>query len=225
MRLLLISSSNVHGYGFLDHAEPEIRRFLAGRKTVAFVPFAAHDHKAYTAKVSERFGRMGFEIVSIQDLENADAIFVGGGNTFRLLKKLQERKLLDPIRERVLAGLPYLGSSAGTVISAPTIKTTNDMPIVECPSLNSLGLVPFQLNCHYLDLDPASTHKGETREERIREFLEENSTPVVGLREGTMLLVENGSVTLLGMKPARIFRRGEDPVEVEPGRVLTLSAF
>ena len=111
------------------------------------------------------------------------------------------------------------------MITAPAIKTTNDMPIVECPSLNSLGFVPFQLNCHYLDADPASTHKGETREERITEFLEENSTPVIGLREGTMLLVENGSATLLGMKPARIFRRGEPPAEVEPGTVLTLSAF
>lgn len=225
MRLLLISSSNVHGYGYLDHAEPEIRRLLERRKSVAFVPFAAHDHVAYTAKVRERFERMGFEIVSIHDLDSAEAIFVGGGNTFRLLKKLQERKLLDPIRERVRAGLPYIGSSAGTVITAPTIRTTNDMPIVECTSLNSLGFVPFQINCHYLDPDPASTHKGETREERLREFLEENRTPVIGLREGTMLLVENGSATLLGMKPARVFHRGEDPAEVQPGTVLSLAAF
>ncbi len=226
MRLLLISSSNVHGYaGYLDHAEPEIRLFLAGRKRVAFVPFAAHDHEAYTEKVRERFGRMGFEISSVDDLESAEAIFVGGGNTFRLLKTLQDRKLLEPIRERVRAGLPYIGSSAGTAIAAPTIRTTNDMPIVECASLSSLGFVPFQLNCHYLDPDPASTHKGETREVRILEFLEENRTPVIGLREGTMLLVENGSATLLGMKPARIFRRGEKPAEVEPGTVLALSGF
>lgn len=225
MRLLLISSSNVHGYGFLDHAEPEIRRFLAGRKRVAFVPFAAHDHAAYTAKAAERFGRMGFEIVPVDDLQRADAVFVGGGNTFRLLRTLQMRSLLDPIRDRVRAGIPYIGSSAGSVIAAPTIKTTNDMPIVDCSSLTALGLIRFQLNCHYLDPDPNSTHKGETREDRIREFHEENPTPVVGLREGTMLLVENASATLLGMKPARLFRPGGEPLEVEPGTALPFSAF
>ena len=208
----------MHGYGFLDHPEPEIRRFLTGRKRVAFVPFAAHDHDAYTAKVRERFGRMGFEIVRF-DAE-ADAIFVGGGNTFRLLKTLYDRKFLTVIRDRVRGGLPSIGSSAGSVITAPTIRTTNDMPIVECPSLDSLGLIPFQINGHYLDVDPDSTHKGETREERIREFHEENTTPVVGLREGTMLWVEDGSSKLLGLKPARIFRRGKEPIEVDPGTVL-----
>lgn len=225
MRLLLISSSNVHGYGYLDHPEPEIRRFLAGRKRVAFVPFAAHDHEAYTAKIHERFAPMGFEIVALEAIDRADAVFVGGGNTFRLLKRLQDHRLLDPIRDRVRGGLPYIGSSAGSVITAPTIRTTNDMPIVQCASLKSLGLIPFQLNCHYLDADPNSTHKGETREERIREFHEENPADVVGLREGTMLLVEDGSATLLGMRPARIFRRGQEPSEVEPGTVLPIAAF
>ena len=223
MRLLLISSSNVHGYGYLDHPEPEIRRLLDGRKRVAFVPFAARDHAAYTETVRERFGRMGFEIVGVDALEKADAIFVGGGNTFRLLKTLYDRNLLDPIRKRVRAGTPYIGSSAGSVITAPTIRTTNDMPIVEPPSLTSLGIIPFQLNCHYLDPDPNSTHKGETRELRITEFHEENTTPVVGLREGTMLWVQNRSSTLLGLKPARIFRRGQAPVELEPGSDLGLT--
>jgi dipeptidase E len=223
MRLLLISSSNVHGYGYLDHPEPEIRRLLDGRKRVAFVPFAAHHHAAYTETVRERFGRMGFEIVGVDALQKADAIFVGGGNTFRLLKTLYDRNLLDTIRKRVRGGTPYIGSSAGSVITAPTIRTTNDMPIVEPPSLTSLGLISFQLNCHYLDPDPDSTHKGETRELRITEFHEENTTPVVGLREGTMLWVQNQSSTLLGLKPARIFRRGEAPVEVEPGSDLGLT--
>jgi dipeptidase E len=218
MKLLLISSSNVHGYGFLDHPEPDIKRLLKGKKRVAFVPFAAFDHDAYTAKVSERFGRMGFSIVPIDQLDGADAIFVGGGNTFRLLKKLYDRNLLDTIRQRVRAGMPYIGSSAGSVITAPTIRTTNDMPIVEPPSLNALGLIPFQINGHYLDPDPTSTHKGETREERIREFHEENETPVVGLREGTMLLVEDDAYTLLGMKPARIFLRRRQPIEVGQGK-------
>jgi Peptidase E len=220
MRLLLISSSNVHGYGFLDHSEPEIRAFLGAGGRVAFVPFAAHDHAAYTAKVRERLGKMDLDVVSVDDLDEADAIFVGGGNTFRLLKTLYERDLLDPIRERVRSGLPYLGSSAGTVIAAPTMKTTNDMPIVYPPSFAALDLVSFQINPHYLDVDPQSTHKGETREERIRELLDENGTAVVGLREGSMLRVEDAATTLLGAKTARIFRRGRDPVELEPGSTL-----
>src|SRR5262249_18818479 len=160
------------------------------RRTVAFVPFAAHDHAAYTAKIRERFGRMGFEVVPVEAIERADAVFVGGGNTFRLLKALYERSLLDDLRGRVRRGPSYGGSSAGSIVTSPTIRTTNDMPIVEPPSLTSLGFIPFQLNCHYLDLDPNSTHKGETREERLREFHEENPSPVVGLREGTCLFVE-----------------------------------
>jgi len=219
MRLLLISSSNVHGYGYLDHPEPAIRAFLGAGRRVAFVPFALRDHAAYTAKIRERLARMDLEVVSTDHLDAADAIFVGGGNTFRLLKTLYERDLLSPIRDRVRAGLPYLGSSAGTVIAAPTMMTTNDMPVVEPPSFNSLALVPFQINPHYLDPDPQSTHKGETREERIREFLEENETPVVGLREGSTLRVENDTTTLLGEKTARIFRRGEEAVEAAPGEI------
>jgi dipeptidase E len=217
MRLLLISSSNVHGYGYLDHPEREMRAFLGAARRVAFVPYAARDHTAYTAKVRERLGRMGLDVIPIDDLDRADAVFVGGGNTFRLLKTLYDRGLLSPIRDRVGAGLPYLGSSAGTVIAAPTMQTTNDMPIVEPPSFAALGLVNFQINPHYLDPDPQSTHKGETREERIREFLEENATPVIGLREGSTLRVENGITTLLGEKTARVFRREQEPVEMEPG--------
>ena len=219
MRLLLISSSNVHGYGYLDHPEPAIRAFLGAGRRVAFVPFALRDHAAYTAKIRERLARMDLEVVSTDHLDAADATFVGGGNTFRLLKTLYERDLLSPIRDRVRAGLPYLGSSAGTVIAAPTMMTTNDMPVVEPPSFNALALVPFQINPHYLDPDPQSTHKGETREERIREFLEENETPVVGLREGSTLRVENDTTTLLGEKTARIFRRGEEAVEAAPGEI------
>jgi dipeptidase E len=218
MRLLLISSSTVHGYGFLDQPEPEIRSFLGDRQRVAFVPFAAHDHAAYTEKVRERLGRMSLEVIDVDDLDRADAIFVGGGNTFRLLKTLYDRKLVDVIRERVRDGLPYIGSSAGTVIAGPTMRTTNDMPIVYPPSFDSLALVPFQINPHYLDADPLSTHKGETREDRIREFHEENETVVVGLREGSVLRVEDGT-TMLGEKTARVFRRGIAPVEVEPGAI------
>lgn len=220
MRLLLISSSNVHGYGYLDHAEPEIRRILENVRSVAFVPFAQKDHDAYTSILRERLGRMGFNVTQVrgrEDVASAEALFVGGGNTFRLLKTIYELDLLDAMRERVRDGVPYIGSSAGTNLATPSIRTTNDMPIVYPPSFDALALVPFQINPHYLDSDASSTHKGETREERIREFLEENDVPVVGLREGSMLRVENGATKLVGNKPARIFRRGADPAELAVG--------
>ena len=224
MNLLLISSSNVYGYGYLDHAEPEIRRILEGVRTVAFVPFALRDHDAYTARVRERLGRMGFEVTQVRgrgDIESSEAIFVGGGNTFRLLETLYERDLLYAIRRRVeVDGVPYIGSSAGTNMAMPTIKTTNDMPILYPRSFDALGLVSYHINPHYLDPDPNSTHKGETREERIREFLEENDAVVIGLREGTMLRVTDGVTTLLGEKNARVFRRGAEPQEVPPGSTL-----
>ena len=219
-RLLLISSSNVHGYGYLDHAEPEVKSFLGSIKHVAFIPFAIQDRVAYTAKVAERLAKMGFRVD--EDVDKGEAIFVGGGNTWRLLKTLYENGLLAKIRNRVLSGTPYIGSSAGSNIAGPTIRTTNDMPIVQPPSFEALNLVPFQLNPHYLDADPNSTHMGETREQRIREFHEENTTPVVGIREGTMLRVENGVTTVKGSRPARLFRRGQEPVEIEPGSPLEL---
>jgi dipeptidase E len=167
---------------------------------------------------------MGYTLESVHWMENpppaiqrADAIFVGGGNTFRLLKALQDLDLLEPIRRRVKNGTPYIGSSAGANVAGPTIKTTKDMPIVQPRSFDSLGLVPFQISPHYLDPDPASTHMGETQEERILQFLEENETPVAGIREGAWLLIENGAVTLRGQTDARIFRRGHAPVEITPG--------
>jgi dipeptidase E len=211
MRLLLISSSMVHGYGYLDHAESQIRDHLGNSKRVAFVPFALFDRDAYTAKVRERLSRMGYEVSQVKsagDLD-AEAIFVGGGNTFRLLKTLYELNMLDPIRKLVRGGRLYIGSSAGSIIAAPTMRTTNDMPIVEPKSLDALGLVPYQINGHYIDADPSSTHMGETRETRLAEYLEENTTPVIGIREGTMLRVDDATTTVTGTKPAKVFRRGE----------------
>ena len=226
-RLLLISNSTLFGSGFLDHAEVEIRDFLGNVERVLFVPFALHDQDGYAAKVTERLGPMGYPVQSIQVatdkqelVRNAEAIFIGGGNTFRLLKALYEFELLALIRERVNEGMPYMGSSAGSNVAGPTIRTTNDMPIVEPPSLNALGLVSFQINPHYLDPDPGSEHMGETREERILQFLEDNPTPVVGLREGAMLRIEQGTTVLKGSTGARIFRRGQPPVEVQPVAVL-----
>ena len=220
MRLLLISSSTVHGYGYLDHPEPEIRSVFAGARRIAFIPFAIQDHEAYTKKVRERLAKMNLEVIQVRnaaDLESVDGVFVGGGNTFRLLKALYETKVLGAIRDRVRAGLPYAGSSAGSNVAGPTIKTTNDMPIVYPPSFDALGLFPYQLNPHYLDTDPASTHMGETREQRILEYLEENETPVVAIREGCAIRVDDKTMTLAGSKGARIFRRGREPQEVTAG--------
>lgn len=223
-RLLLISNSTLHGSGYLDHAEREIRDFLGDAKRVLFVPYALHDRDKYAAQARERFAAMGYELDSIhttnepaQAVRNTDAIFIGGGNTFRLLKALYDHDLLGAIRQRVTDGMLYIGSSAGSNVAAPTIRTTNDMPIVQPPSFEALGLVSFQINPHYLDADPNSTHKGETREERIVQFLEENETPVVGLREGAMLRIEDGRTLLKGSTGARIFRRGSEPVEILPG--------
>ena len=223
-QLLLISNSTLHGSGYLDHAEMEIRDFVGGRTSVLFVPYAVHDRRAYAAKTQERFREMGLSLTSIHDVSNmpravdeAEVIFVGGGNTFRLLKGLHDHDLLGLIRRRVAAGVPYIGSSAGSIVACPTLKTTKDMPVVQPSAFEALRLVPFQISPHYLDPDPASTHMGETQEERIVQFLEENEETVVGLREGSILLVRDGAVALKGPTTARIFRRGEKPFEATPG--------
>ena len=223
-RVLLISNSTLYGSGYLDHAADEICDFLGVVKTVLFVPYALYDRDAYATTARERFKKMGYELSSIhtsssptRTVEEAESIFIGGGNTWRLLKSLYDLALLDPIRRRVESGMTYIGSSAGSNIAGPTIKTTNDMPIVEPPSFDALGLVSFQLNPHFLDPDPNSTHMGETREERLRQFHEENDTPVAGLREGAMIRIENGEMTLKGSSGARIFRKGLEPLEVLPG--------
>jgi dipeptidase E len=229
MHILLISNSTLYGSGYLDHAEDEIRSFLGDIKRVLFVPYALFDRDTYAATAQKRFQKMGYDLTSIhtatnpaQAVNDTDAIFIGGGNTFRLLKTLYDLDLLGPIRERVADGMRYIGSSAGSNVAAPTIKTTNDMPIVQPPSFDALGLVSFQINPHYLDPDPNSKHMGETREERIRQFLEENDTPVVGLREGAMLRIENGETILRGSTGARIFRKGVEPIELLPGAQLDL---
>jgi dipeptidase E len=226
-RVLLISNSTLYGSGYLDHAESEIRDFLGGVGRVLFVPYALYDLDAYSSTARERFKRMGYELDSVhtaadpgQAVNDAEAIFIGGGNTFRLLKSLYDFDLLNPIRRRAAEGMPYVGSSAGSNVAGPTIRTTKDMPIVEPPSFDALGLVSFQISPHFLDPDPSSTHMGETQEERILQYLEENDRTVVGLREGAMVRAELGSNVLKGSSGARVFRRGHDPVEVEPGAKL-----
>jgi dipeptidase E len=223
-RVLLISNSTLYGSGYLDHAEGEIRSCLGGVRTVLFVPYALYDRDAYAAMVQERFARIGYTLESIhkagdphQAVNNAESIFVGGGNTFRLLKALYDTDTLNAIRARVKNGMPYIGSSAGSNVAGPTIKTTKDMPIVQPPSFDALGIIPFQISPHFQDPDPNSTHMGETQEERIRQFLEENDTPVFGLREGAMVRVYKGAMILKGSSGARIFRKGLEPVETVPG--------
>jgi dipeptidase E len=229
MRLLLISTSAVHGTGYLDHAETEIRSFLGAVRRLLFVPFALYDHNAYAHKARQRFAQMGYEVTSLHQVDDmgkairaAEAVFVGGGNTFRLLKSLYDFEVLRVIGERVRSGMPYIGSSAGSNVACPTIRTTNDMPIVEPPSLAALNLFPYQINPHYLDRDARSTHLGETREERLLQYLEENEIPVVGLREGAMIRCENGEAMLKGTHGARIFKRALPPFELEPGANLRL---
>ena len=224
MRILLISNSTIHGRGYLDHVEDEIRDFLGVARNILFFPFALHDRDGYAARATARFAAMGYEMTSAHNATDPDkavseagAIFIGGGNTFRLVKALQDLGFIDPIRRRVRDGVPYIGSSAGSNVAGPTIKTTKDMPIVQPRSFDSLGLVPFQISPHFQDPDPNSIHMGETQEERILQFLEENPTPVLGMREGAWVRAENGQVVLGGTRGARIFRRGESPVEKTTG--------
>jgi dipeptidase E len=226
-RLLLLSNTTNHGQGPLDHVIGEIDAFLGPVRRLVFIPFALQDRAGYTARIGGRLASIGIEVEGLTSdeagrrrLERAEAVFTGGGNTFRLLKTLQDAGLLPVLRERARAGMPYLGSSAGTNIAAPTIRTTNDMPIVQPASFDALGLVSFQINPHYLDPDPGSTHMGETREQRIKEFHEENETPVVGLREGAWIRVEGDHATLGGARGARIFRRGQEPEERKSGESL-----
>jgi dipeptidase E len=222
--ILLISNSTVHGRGYLDHVEQQIKSFLGPARKVLFFPFALFERDDYAAKARARFAAMGYSLETahaVSDphkaIEETDGIFIGGGNTFRLLKALEDLDLLDPIRRKVKDGTPYIGSSAGSNVAGPTIKTTKDMPIVQPRSFDSLGIVPFQISPHFQDPDPNSKHMGETQEERIVQFLEENETPVVGIREGAWLVCEKGAVTLRGEAGARIFRRGKIPVEAKPG--------
>ncbi len=227
-RLLLISNSTQHGSGYLEHCGAAIRDFLGNAKTVAFVPYALANHDGYAARARQAYGEMGYELTSVHEVADpaelvagTDAVFIGGGNTFRLLKTLYDKDLVVPISARAASGMAYIGTSAGSNVACISIRTTNDMPIVYPPTFDALGLVPFNINPHYLDPDPSSSHMGETRETRIREFHEENEPPVVGLREGCWLRVEGDVMTLGGTMRARLFHRGADPVEHEPGADLS----
>jgi len=226
-RLLLLSNSRDAAGNYLQHPRAVLRDFLGPRVTAAlFVPFAGVtvSFEEYAARARIPFAEMGYELRSVHAerdpaaaVREAEAIVVGGGNTFHLLARLYDAGLLDPIRERVGAGVPYVGWSAGSVVACPTIRTTNDMPIVEPPSLAALGLVPFQINAHFTDFHPPG-FQGETRRERLAEFVAANpGVPVIGLPEGTLLRVEGDDGTLLGDLRAPVFRHGYATVEYQPG--------
>lgn len=226
MRLLLISNSTNAGEPYLAYPMPRIEEFLRGVREVVFVPYAAvtFSYAEYERRVQERFAALGIRVRSVHRAENpaamirrAEAICVGGGNTFALAKKMQEQGLMRAIRSRVKAGVPYVGWSAGSNVACPTICTTNDMPIVEPESFGAIGAVKFQINPHYLDANPEG-HAGETRETRLLEYIAANPRRyAVGLREGCMLRYENGRLELLGSRPMRIFKKGVTPYEVQPG--------
>ena len=227
MRLLLISNSTNAGEEYLDYPKNEIRKFLGEKSVKAlFIPYAAvtFSYDDYEKKVADRFREVGHDIISIHNFKDpvkavndAEAIVVGGGNTWNLLKMIQDNGLIEPVRKKVFAGTPYIGWSAGSNMACPTIRTTNDMPIIEPRSFDGFKLIKFQINPHYLDANPEG-HAGETREQRIMEFLAVNpGIFVAGLREGTMLLIENGSIRLIGPRKLRVFHQGKDPAEYYQG--------
>jgi dipeptidase E len=224
MRLLLISNSTNQGEAYLDYPKNNIKEFLGHRPVKAlFIPYAAitFSFDTYEEKVSERFREIGHDIVSIHHfndpvtaVKEASAIVVGGGNTWKLLKMIRDNNLIDIVQQKVHSGIPYIGWSAGSNVACPTIRTTNDMPVVEPDSFRAFNLIPFQINPHYLDANPAG-HAGETREQRIEEFIETNpGVFVAGLREGTMLVRKNEKINLFGPRKIRVFKKGFAPAEL-----------
>jgi len=221
--LLLVSTSTVHGSPYLSYIMADVVRFFSGTKNLLFVPYARPGGislEEYSDTASQAFGDAGLSIKGIQEwdtpqkaIEECDGIFTGGGNTFLLLKTLQENGLIGLLREKVLSGTPYMGTSAGSNIAGKTINNTNDMPIVYPLSFEALGLVSFNLNPHYLDPDPMSKHMGETRETRIKEFHTQNDIPVFGIREGTALEIQGENWKIIGEHTVRVFTKGKEPFE------------
>jgi len=229
--IIIASTSTIHGSGYLEYLLDELNVFFKSVDTILFIPYARPggiSHEEYTEKVKMVFSNINKQVKGIHEyknpketLKNAEAIFVGGGNTFVLVNQIYKNDLFDILKTSVLNGKPYLGTSAGSNICGLTVNTTNDMPIVYPPSFKTLGFVPFNINPHYLDPNTSSKHMGETRETRIREFHAFNTQPVVGLREGTWLAVKNDSIILKGNLTARIFEYDKTPYEVPPETELT----
>ncbi len=224
MKLLLLSNSTNPGEAYLDYPKHNIKAFLGNSPIeVLFIPYAAvtFSYDEYEKKVSDRFSELGYRVKGIHRFEDpieavqqAKVIVVGGGNTWKLVRELHDNNLMDAIRKKVKEGTPYIGWSAGSNVACPTLRTTNDMPITDPKTFNTFNLVPFQINPHYLDVHP-SNHGGETREMRIQEFIEINpDVYVVGLREATMFWIEGKKIKLIGSRSARIFKKGENPIEL-----------
>ncbi len=225
-KILLASTSTLYNGDYLDYLLPDLKLHFANCNTVLFIPFASPSgisHDEYTKKVSVAFAKINLQVKGIHEynnyieaVQNAEGIFTGGGNTFLLVSELYKNNLIDVLKQVIESGIPYLGTSAGINIAGLTINTTNDMPIVLPKSFNTLGLIPFNLNPHYLDGDKQSKHMGETRETRINEFHCVSSIPVLGLREGSWLAIDDVNIILKGDLTARLFRQNEVPVEIEP---------
>lgn len=230
MNVILASTSTLFGGNYLEYLTKEISELFNGIDEIVFIPFARPggiSHDDYTEKVRGFFATLNIKVKGLHEFENqteainnAKAYFTGGGNTFLLVKELHERNLMTLIKENVEKGKPYLGTSAGSNIGGLNMKTTNDMPIVYPPSFETMGLVPFNLNPHYLDPNPELKHNGETRETRIKEFLTQNNTKVVGLREGNWIRKIGNKITVEGDELTRIFEQNKEPYEIEPGTLL-----
>jgi dipeptidase E len=228
--ILLASTSAMFGEDYLAYLKPSIANLFSGVDEIIFIPFARPggiSHDDYTKKVAGAFSVWNIRVTGLHTFEDtaaavrkAKGFFTGGGNTFLLVKTLHELDLMNVLKETVEKGAPYLGTSAGSNIGGLTMHTTNDMPIVLPPSLNAMGLVPFNLNPHYLDPNPDSKHNGETRETRINEFHTQHAIPVIGLREGSWIRVQGETVTTEGLFSSRIFEQGKNAYEVAPGKQL-----
>ncbi|HQX02696.1 MAG TPA: dipeptidase PepE [Flavobacterium sp.] len=228
--LIIASTSTIHGGSYLDYLLPNLKVHFAACQSILFIPYARPSgisHEAYTQKVASVFNSICISVKGIHEfsnpieaIEQAEGIFTGGGNTFLLVSQLYENKVMAVLKQTIEKGTPYLGTSAGSNICGLTMKTTNDMPIIYPPSFDTLGVIPFNLNPHYLDPDTHSTHMGETRETRIKEFHQFNTPAVLGLREGSWLEVKGNSILLRGSLTARLFRQNQEPVELESGSEL-----
>ncbi len=223
--LLLLSTSTIHGSSFLEYCLDDVKSHFAGIEEILFIPYARPSgisHNEYTNIVRSKLKDINIDVKGIHEFDDPvkavksyRGVYIGGGNTFVLLKMLYENNLVGAIRDQVNSGhLKYMGSSAGTNVACKSINNTNDMPVVYPPSFEALGLVPFNINPHYLDPDPNSTHKGETRETRINEFHFQQDVPVLGLREGSGLKIEGDEISLTGNLSARLFRKGKEPLEM-----------
>jgi dipeptidase E len=223
-KLIIASTSTVHGGKYLDYLLPTLVQHFEACNEILFIPYARPggiSHEDYTDKVREVFSTIDKSVKGLHEFQNpaeairkAQGIFTGGGNTFLLVKQLYNNEVMTVLAEVLNHGTPYLGTSAGSNITGISMQTTNDMPIVYPPSFATLGVIPFNLNPHYLDPDANSTHMGETRETRIKEFHAFNTTPVLGLREGSWLEVKADCIVLKGPLTARLFLPNKDAEEL-----------